>query len=161
MTLRPSALALLAAAAALLLLLVFEFQWRGTHALLKPQAAAPGGALVAEVRSLPDAGAPEGGHTGVYLREGWEWLRAPRPRLVFAGACDNVDARWFGAQRLVIECELRAGEPRLLQRIVDGVVIELVVQRRFALQPASAVRTARAPSSPAGGRTNPCRACRG
>lgn len=129
---RPSLLALLAAVAVLLLLLGFEFRWRSTHALLKPQAAAPGGTLVAEVRSLPGASPHGAGSTGVYLREDWEWLRALRPRLVFDGACDNVDARWFGSQRLVIECELRSGEPRLLQQVVDGVVIELVVQRRFA-----------------------------
>lgn len=129
---RPSTLALLAAVAALLLLLGFEFRWRATHALLKPQAAAPDGTLVAEVRSLPAAATRGEGSTGVYLRRDWEWLRALRPNLVFTGECDNVDARWFGPQRLVIECELRSGEPRLLQRIVDGVVIELVVQRRFA-----------------------------
>ncbi|RYF18081.1 MAG: hypothetical protein EOO30_04575 [Comamonadaceae bacterium] len=129
---RPSLLALLAAAAVLLVLLGFEFSWRSAHALLKPQAAAPGGALVAEVRSLPGASPHGTGSTGVYLRRDWEWLRALRPRLVFDGACDNVDARWFGPRRLVIECELRSGEPRLLQQVVDGVVIELVVQRRFA-----------------------------
>lgn len=129
---RPSTLALLAAVAALLLLLGVEFRWRATHVLLKPQADAPGGTLVAEVRSLPATAPQDGGSTGVYLRRDWEWLRALRPNLVFTGACDNVDARWFGPQRLVIECELRSGEPRLLQRIVDGVVIELVVQRRFA-----------------------------
>jgi hypothetical protein len=43
-----------------------------------------------------------------------------------------VETRWFGARRLVIECELRSGEPRLLRDMLDGVVIELVVQRRFA-----------------------------
>jgi hypothetical protein len=55
---------------------------------------------------------------------------------VFAGECDNVDARWFGPRRLVIECELRSGEPRLLQPLVRDVVLELVVQRRFAQAPA-------------------------
>jgi hypothetical protein len=130
--LRPSVLALLAAATMLLLVLAFEFRWRQAHALLKPQSAAPGGALVAEVRSLPPGAARMPDSTGVYLRGEGAWLRALRPRLVFAGACDNVDARWFGPSRLVIECELRAGEPRLLRDRVDGVVIELVVQRRFA-----------------------------
>ena len=132
MKLRPSTLAVLAAAAVLLALAVFEFRWRQAHALLKPQSAAPGGALVAEVRGLPPGAARLPASTGVYLRGEGAWLRALQPRLVFAGACDNVDARWFGARRLVIECELRAGEPRLLQPVVDDVVIELVVQRRYA-----------------------------
>ena len=132
MKLRPSFVFLLAVAALALLLLGYEFQWRARHGLVKPQAAAPGGALVAEVRSLPGTTPHGPGSTGVYLRKDWEWLRALRPDLVFDGACDNVDARWFGPRRLVIECELRAGEPRLLRQVVDGVVIELVVQRRFA-----------------------------
>ena len=123
----------LARAGALLLLLVaallaWEFGWRARHDLRKPQSVAPDGAFAAEVRALPAAGDP----TGVFLRGRWAWLRSIAPRLVFTGECDNVDARWFGARRLVIECELRAGEPRLLQPLVDDVVIELVVQRRYA-----------------------------
>lgn len=125
MKLRPLSLALLALALAAAVLLGYEFHWRLGHGLLKPQAAAPGGELVAEVRSLP-AG------TGVYVRGRWEYLRALRPRLVFAGQCETVETRWFGEHRLVIECEHLAGEPRLLQDMVDGVVIELVVNRRFA-----------------------------
>ena len=52
---------------------------------------------------------------GVFLRGGGELLRSLQPRLVFAGDCDTVETRWFGKRRLVIDCELRAGEPRLLQ----------------------------------------------
>lgn len=118
--------------AVLVLLLGREFAWRAGHDLLKPQAPAPDGRLVAEVRALPGPAAADGPRTGVFVRGRTAWLRSVQPRLVFAGACDEVSARWFGQQRLVIECELRAGEPRLLQDFVDGVVIELVVQRRFA-----------------------------
>lgn len=117
---------LLAAAA----LLGFEFHWRAGHELLKPQAAAPDGSLVAEVRSLPTG--RQAASTGVYVRGRWEYLRALRPRLVFAGSCEAVETRWFGDKRLVIECEHLSGEPRLLRDMVDGVVIELVVNRRFA-----------------------------
>lgn len=124
--------ALSAAVAVLVLLLVallaWEFAWRWQHRLLKPQAPSPGGSLVAEVRRLPQERQP----AGVYLRRDWAMLRALQPRLVFTGECDEVETRWFGPRRLVIDCELRSGEPRLLQDMVDGVVIELVVQRRFA-----------------------------
>lgn len=118
----------------LLAALAFEFGWRWRHELLKPPAHSPDEAFAAEVRALPaerKASAP----TGVYLRTRWAWLRSVGPGLVFAGECDNVDARWFGPRRLVIECELRSGEPRLLQPLVRDVVIELVVQRRFAQRP--------------------------
>jgi hypothetical protein len=113
--------------------LAFEFTWRGRHELLKPPAPSPDGAWAAEVRGLP-AERPGSSPTGVYLRTRGAWLRSVRPQLTFAGECDNVDARWFGPRRLVIECELRAGEPRLLQPLLGDVVIELVVQRRFARQ---------------------------
>ena len=119
--------------------LAFEFGWRWRHELLKPQAHSPDEAFAAEVRALPadgKASAP----TGVYLRTRWAWLRSVGPELVFAGECDNVDARWFGPRRLVIECELRSGEPRLLQPLVRDVVIELVVQRRFARRAAPQAR---------------------
>ena len=129
---RPFALAALALVAALLLLLGWEFRWRLEHRLAKPQAPSPGGDFVAEVRGLPAGPRLDAGATGVYLRSRHEYLRALQPRLVFAGHCDEVETRWFGERRLVIECELRAGEPQLLHDIVDGVVIELVVQRRFA-----------------------------
>jgi hypothetical protein len=130
---RSFALAALAlAAAAVILLLGWEFHWRLEHRLAKPQAPSPTGAFVAEVRGLPPGPRLAAGATGVYLRSRHEYLRALRPRLVFAGHCDEVETRWFGERRLVIECELRAGEPQLLHDIVDGVVIELVVQRRFA-----------------------------
>ena len=132
MKLRPLPLALLALLLAAAVLLGLEFYWRLDYRLLKPQAPAPNGALVAEVRGLPEGQklAPYG--TGVFLRGRWEYLRALHPRLVFAGYCETVEARWFGDRRLVIECEHLSGEPRLLQDIVDGVVIELVVNRRFA-----------------------------
>lgn len=132
MKLRPLVLALLALAAAAVLLLGWEFYWRAGHRLLKPQAPAPGGAVVAEVRSLPEGPRLAPGATGVFVRGRWDYLRSLRPRLVFVGECDGVDTRWFGEQRLVIECEHRSGEPRLLQDNVDGVVIELIVKRRFA-----------------------------
>lgn len=113
----------------LLAVLAWEFGWRWQHRLLKPQAPAPDGRLVAEVRLLPD---DRRAATGVYLRDDWAYLRALQPRLVFTGECDQVETRWFGPRRLVIDCELRSGEPQLLRDMVDGVVIELVVQRRFA-----------------------------
>jgi hypothetical protein len=109
-----------------------EFRWRSAHDLLKPQAAAPDGAFVAEVRRLPEAQALAEGASGVFLRGRWNYLRSMKPRLVFFGSCDEVSARWFGARRLVIECDLRSGEPRLLRDFVDGVAIEVVVNRRFA-----------------------------
>ncbi|MBE7369625.1 hypothetical protein [Ramlibacter pallidus] len=142
-------LPLAALALAVLALLAWEFQWRWRHALLKPPAPSADAAWVAEVRALPAGAAP--GDRGVFLRGEHAWLRSLQPRLVFAGDCEQVETRWFGARRLVIDCELRAGEPRLLQPLVGDVVIELVVQRQFA----------RAPSWPAGGTTAPCRACRG
>jgi hypothetical protein len=110
--------------------LAVEFRWRASHELLKPQASAPDGALVAEVRRVPEAQAE--GASGVFLRDRWGYLRSVKPRLVFVGSCDEVSARWFGPRRLVIECDLRSGEPRLLHDFVDGVAIEMVVNRRFA-----------------------------
>ena len=142
----PAVLALAAGA-----LLVSEFSWRADHRLAKPQAPSPDGAFVAEVRGLPEreAGVPQG--SGVYLRGRHDYLRSLQPRLVFAGACDEVSTRWFGERRLVIECELRSGEPRLLQDLVDGVVIELVVQRRFALAPSAGADPARPAAHPRAG----------
>jgi hypothetical protein len=127
------ALSLLLAALLLPLLgvLAWEFHWRLRHELLKPQAPSPDATFVAETRSLPPA-RPGTAPSGVFLRGRWGWLRSLQPQLVFAGECDEVSTRWFTARRLVIECELRSGEPRLLREFVGGVVIELVVQRRFA-----------------------------
>jgi hypothetical protein len=125
---RPLLLVCLALALLAFALLSWEFAWRYRHGLLKPQAPSPDAAVVAEVRSLP---LPRNG-TGVFLRGRFGYLRSLRPQLVFAGECDQVETRWFGTRRLVIECELRSGEPRLLRDMLDGVVIELVVQRRFA-----------------------------
>ena len=118
-------------ALALAALLAWEFTWRWRHELLKPSASSPDGAYAAEVRALP-LQRVDSAPRGVYVRTRWAWLRSVRPQLVFTGECDNVDARWFGPRRLVVECELRAGEPRLLQPLLRDVVIELVVQRRFA-----------------------------
>jgi hypothetical protein len=116
-------LLLLAAAA----LLTREILWRADYRLAKPQAPSPDGAYVAEVRTLPAAALG----SGVFLRGHHDYLRSLKPRLVFVGSCDEVSARWFGQRRLVIECDLRSGEPLLLQQLVDGVVIELVVNRHF------------------------------
>jgi hypothetical protein len=118
---------LLALSAALVLAL--EFRWRGAHDLAKEPSPSPDGAFVAEVRSLSGQQPPA---TEVYLRGRWAWLRSLQPHLVFTGECDQVDARWFGARRLVIECELRAGQPSVLQNRFEDVVIEVVVVRRFA-----------------------------
>lgn len=109
-----------------------ELAWRHTRPLEKPPAASPDAAYVAETRRLPESALLAPQSSGVYVRGRWQWLRSLRPQLVFVGACDSVDTRWMTPRRLIIECELRAGEPRLLQALVDDVVIELVVQGRFA-----------------------------
>lgn len=134
---RASVLAALVPALLLAGLLGREFYWRSAHDLLKPQASAPDGAHVAEVRGLPQA---RGRASGVYLRGRYAWLRSLSPRLVFAGDCEEVDTRWFGPHRLVIDCQLRSGEPQLLQDVVDGVAIEVLVERQFALTPAQSER---------------------
>jgi hypothetical protein len=118
---------LLALSAALVLGL--EFHWRGAHDLAKEPAPSPDSAFIAEVRSLSGEQPPV---TGVYLRGRWAWLRSLQPHLVFTGECEQVDARWFGPRRLVIECQLRAGQPQLLQNLFEGVVIEVVVVRPLA-----------------------------
>ena len=132
--LRPlllAALVLLVLAAAAVL--VREVSWRRTYPLAKPQAAAPDEAFVAEVRRLPESPLLAPSSSGVFVRGRWDLLRSVRPQLVFVGACDNVDTRWMSRRRLVIECKLRSGEPRLLQALVQDVVIELVIQSHFAL----------------------------
>jgi len=63
--------------------LTVEFRWRSGHDLLKPQAAAPDGAFVAEVRRVPEAQALAEGASGVFLRGRWNYLRSMKPRLVF------------------------------------------------------------------------------
>jgi hypothetical protein len=110
-----------------------EASWRRTYPLAK-EAAAPDRAFVAEVRRLPDSPlyAPES--SGVFVRERWGLLRSVRPQLVFVGACDDVETRWMSRRRLVVECQLRSGEPRLLQALVKDVVIELVIRSHFALR---------------------------
>ena len=146
MKFRPLRLLAALLLAAVAVLLAVEFNWRARFALLKPQAPSPDGTYVAEVRKLPEAKPPAPRGTGVFLRGEWGWLRSLQPRLVFAGECDEVSTRWYGPRRLVIECQLRAGEPYLLQEIVDGVAIELVVERRFASRADPAHRAGRLPA---------------
>ena len=124
-----AALLLLAAGA----LLVREFAWRADYRLAKPQAPSPDGSFVAEVRKLPERLKMAPQVSGVFLRGRHDYLRSMEPRLVFVGTCEELSTRWFGERRLVIDCEQPTGDPRLLQGLVDGVVIELVVQRTFAL----------------------------
>ncbi len=119
----------------LLALLLRELAWRHGHPLVKPAAAAPDAAFVAEVRSLPESPLLAPRSSGVFVRGRWALLRSLDPQLVFVGACDAVDTRWMSRRRLVIECLLRSGEPRLLQALVEDVVIELVIQPHFALAP--------------------------
>jgi hypothetical protein len=128
-------------------MLVREVAWRRTYPLAKPAAAAPDQAFVAEVRGLPESPLLAPGSSGVFVRRHWALLRSVRPQLVFVGACDNVDTRWMSRRRLVIECELRSGEPRLLQALVEDVVIELVIQPHFArAAPPAAPLRVRAPA---------------
>jgi hypothetical protein len=122
----PILAGLLALAAALLLLR--EASWRHQYPLLAEGTPSPDGAWIAERRGLP----PDLGlGSGVFLHRRWEPLRSLRSRLVFVGACGQLSSRWFGQRRLVITCEVRAGEPALLQDLVDDVRIELVVDRHF------------------------------
>jgi hypothetical protein len=107
---------------------VREASWRAEYPAAGVVAASPDGAVVAEARKLPDRlhlG------TGVFLRRHWNVLASLHPRLVFAGDCNELDLRWFGERRLVIRCDVRSGEPALLQDLVDDVRIELVVDRHF------------------------------
>jgi hypothetical protein len=129
--------------------LVREVAWRRSYPLAKPQAAAPDDAFVAEVRGLPESPLLAPQSSGVFVRGRWDLLRSVKPQLVFVGACDNVDTRWMSRRRLVIECELRSGEPRLLQALVQDVVIELVIQPHFArgATPGGATAPAPAPSA--------------
>ena len=124
-----------------------ELSWRHSYPLTKPAAAAPDQAFVAEVRAVPESPLLAPQSTGVFVRKRSALLRSLHPQLVFVGACDNVDTRWMSRRRLVIECELRSGEPRLLQALVDDVVIELVIQPHFAAAPAAPALTARAPAA--------------
>ncbi|HEY0825469.1 MAG TPA: hypothetical protein VGD76_16900 [Ramlibacter sp.] len=123
------------AAAVLLLpaaaLIAWEWRWRAGHGLLAPAAASPDGAFVAEVREVPEAQVLAAGAHGVFVSRSGPQLRSLKPGLVFVGACDAITPRWFTPRRLVIECDLRAGEPVLLRNFVDDVVIEIAVNRRF------------------------------
>jgi hypothetical protein len=133
---KPRTLTLLLAGVLPLLLVlalgVREWSWRRTYPLAQPAAAAPDAAFVAEVRNLPDSPTYAPQSAGVFVRGRWALLRSLQPQLVFVGSCDSVDTRWMSRRRLVIECQLRSGEPRLLQALVQDVVIELVVQPHFA-----------------------------
>jgi len=113
---------------ALVLVAVREASWRAGYPATGLTAASPDGAVVAEARKLPD---PLHLGMGVFLRRRWHVLASVHPRLVFAGDCNELDLRWFGERRLVIRCEVRSGEPALLQDLVDDVRIELVVDRHF------------------------------
>lgn len=120
--------------------LMRELAWRHDYPLQKPEAPSPDAAFLAEVRALPDSPLYAPQSSGVFVRPaGRNWLRSSGAALVVIGACDNVDTRWMSARRLVVECELRSGEPRLLQALVGDVVIELVVQPKFALRAAEPI----------------------
>jgi hypothetical protein len=127
--------ALIALVLALLLavvaLLAWEFRWRATHELVQPPAASGDGAFVAEVRAVPEAQVVAQGAHGVFVTRAGPGLRSLKPGLVFVAACDAITPRWFTPRRLVIECDLRAGEPVLLRNFVEDVVIEIAVNRRF------------------------------
>jgi hypothetical protein len=114
--------------AGLALLAVREASWRTNYPEAGNETPSPDGAYVAEPRGLPTS---LGLGSGVFLRKRRDLLRSLHPRLVFAGSCEQLSLRWFGQRRLVITCEVRAGEPALLQDLVDDVRIELVVERHF------------------------------
>lgn len=129
----PGLVLLTLALVVLLALLARELAWRHVHPLVQPAASAPDGEFAAEVRRLPDSPLLAPQSSGVFVRARWGVLRSLQGELVFVGACDGVDTRWMARRRLLIECELRSGEPRLLQALVRDVVIELVIQPKFAL----------------------------
>ena len=136
----PSLVAILATFGVVALLvggavLYREFTWRHQFAAEAPASPSPDGAYVAEVRRLPESPLLAPRSTGVFVAGRWQLLRSVHPQLVFAGACDSVQPRWMTPRRLVIECELREGEPRLLQALVNDVVIELVIQGRYGKAP--------------------------
>jgi hypothetical protein len=110
------------------LLAVREASWRAQYPEAGAGTPSPDGAYIAETRGLPTS---LGLGSGIFLRHRWDVLRSLHPRLVFAGSCEQLSARWFGQRRLVITCEVRTGEPALLQDLVDDVRIELVVDRHF------------------------------
>jgi hypothetical protein len=140
----PTAVAAILATFAVVALLVGgavlyrEVAWRHQFALDTPGTPSPDGAYVAEARRLPDSPLLAPRSTGVFVARRWQLLRSVHPQLVFAGACDTVQTRWMTPRRLVIECELREGEPRLLQALVDDVVVELVIQGRYGSVPRDA-----------------------
>ena len=68
---------------------------------------------------------------GVFVGRPGAQLRSLKPGLVFVASCDAITPRWFTPRRLVIECDLRSGEPVLLRNFVEDVVIELAINRQF------------------------------
>jgi hypothetical protein len=132
----PVKIRVLAALAGLLLLLAasvlaWEWRWRAGHPLAQAATPSPDGAFVAEVRTVPEAQVLASGARGVFVSRSGAQLRSLKPGLVFVAACDQIAPRWFTPRRLVIECDLRAGEPVLLRNFVDDVVIELAINRQF------------------------------
>lgn len=120
---------------ALLLLLgtaLVEALWRLEHPPADPEAGSRGGGYVAEVRFLPEDSPVRYGR-GVFLRPSGALLLSAQAELVFAGHCASMVTRWLSAQRLRIHCELTEGEPWLPEAAVDGVEIEVVLQRRRAV----------------------------
>lgn len=112
-------------------LLASEWRWRSTHALVQPAAGSGDGAWVAEVREVPEAQVLAEGAHGVFVGRPGLQLRSLKPGLVLVASCDAITPRWFTPRRLVIECDLRSGEPVLLRNFVEDVVIELAINRRF------------------------------
>ncbi|MBC5781876.1 hypothetical protein H8N03_02905 [Ramlibacter sp. USB13] len=106
-----------------------EARWRSEYPLVDTTGTpSPDGAWTAEVRRLPEG---LGLGSGVFLRKEGDLLRSLKPRLVFVGSCEPLSTRWFGQRRLVITCEVRSGEPVVMQELVEDVKIELVVDRHF------------------------------
>ena len=112
-------------------LLAAEWRWRATHALVQPAAESGDGAWLAEVREVAEAQVLAEGAHGVFVGRPGMQLRSLKPGLVFVASCDAITPRWFTPRRLVIECDLRSGEPVLLRNFVEDVVIELAINRRF------------------------------
>jgi hypothetical protein len=112
-------------------LVASEWRWRATHALVQPATASGDGAWLAEVREVPEAQVLAEGAHGVFVGRPGLQLRSLKPGLVFVASCDAITPRWFTPRRLVIECDLRSGEPVLLRNFVEDVVIELAINRRF------------------------------
>ena len=128
------------AVAIVLLLLavgVREAAWRVDHPLTNLPLAAPGGGKVAEIRFLTEGSAVPYGR-GVFLRPSWHPLASLQSELAFAGYCGKLTADWPAPRRLSVNCELLAGEPVLPGPVIDGVAVEVTLQRRHARSPGAA-----------------------